>query len=39
MMLLLQRIPSNCFFALVASAGVSNVTMATPEERPLRSYC
>lgn len=37
--LLLARIPSNCFLALVASAGVSKVTTATPEERPLRSYC
>jgi hypothetical protein len=34
----LARIPSNCFLALAASAGVSNVMMATPDERPLRSY-
>jgi len=34
----LARIPLNCFLALVASAGVSNEMMATPDERPLRSY-
>jgi hypothetical protein len=32
------KTPSNCFFARVASAGVSNVMIATPDERPLRSY-
>jgi hypothetical protein len=34
----LARIPLNCFLALVASAAVSNEMMATPDERPLRSY-
>ena len=32
------KTPSSCFFARVASAGVSNVMIATPDERPLRSY-
>jgi len=32
------KTPSNCFFARVASAGASNVMIATPDERPLRSY-
>lgn len=31
-------LPSNSFLARVASAGFSYVMMATPEERPLRSY-
>jgi hypothetical protein len=37
-MLPLARIPLNCFFARVASAGVSNAMNAVPDERPLRSY-
>jgi hypothetical protein len=32
------KTPSNCFFARVASADVSNEMIATPDERPLRSY-
>ena len=34
----LARIPSNCFFARIASATVSKAMMAEPLERPLRSY-
>lgn len=37
-MLPLAKIPSNCFFALVASAGFSKVMIATPVERPRSSY-
>ena len=34
----LARIPSNCFFARIASATVSKAMMAEPLDRPLRSY-
>ena len=34
----LARIPSNCFFARIASATVSKAMKAEPLDRPLRSY-